>query len=66
MVLVAAEPIANAARDGGGFRLDFAGPTDPILSQGIAAVAGPSGTHDIFIVPISRDADRTLYEAIFF
>jgi len=65
MTLAVAEPLANSLREGGGFRLEFAGPAEPVLSQGIAEVAGPSGTHDIFIVPVARDTERTLYEAIF-
>ena len=64
--LVAAEPLAGSPREKGGFRLEFLGPVDPMLGQGVMAVAGPTASCDIFLVPIARDAGGTRYEAVFF
>lgn len=66
MTLLAAEPIGQSQRDGGGFRLEFQGPLSPILQQATMTVAGPSATHDIFMVPIGQDPQGTRYEAIFY
>jgi hypothetical protein len=66
MTLRAAELLAGGQRDGGGFRLEFLGPSDPVLAQSIMTVAGPNGTHDIFLVPIAQNSDGTRYEAIFY
>lgn len=66
MTLVAAQPLEGSVREGGGFRLELLGPADQVLDQGIVSVAGPAGAHDIFIVPIARDAQGTRYEAVFY
>jgi hypothetical protein len=66
MTLVAAQPLANAQRDGGGFRLEFEGPAQPVLAQSIMTVSSPAGTHEIFLVPTAQDARATRYEAIFY
>ena len=65
LTLEAAEPIANAARDGGGFRLQWLGPTDPVLPQAIYRMSAAGAEHDIFIVPIARSESGTRYEAVF-
>lgn len=57
--------LEQAMRAGGGFRLEFLGPADPILPQAIYPFAGQGETKDIFIVPVGRDAQATRYEAIF-
>jgi hypothetical protein len=55
---------AGMARDP--FRLEFLGPTDPILPQRIYRLEHEAlGALDIFLVPIARDAGGTTYEAIF-
>ncbi len=66
MTLVGAEPLAHAQRDGGGFRLEFQGPLEPLLAQSIMTVSSPAGTHEIFLVPIAQNAHATRYEAVFY
>ncbi|HEY0326090.1 MAG TPA: hypothetical protein VGC46_08965 [Allosphingosinicella sp.] len=66
MTLVDAQPLPHAQRDGGGFRLEFKGPAEPVLGQSIMMVTGPAGTHEIFLVPIAQDSSATRYEAIFY
>jgi len=66
MTLVEAAPLAHAQRDGGGFRLEFEGPSQPVLAQSIMTVSSPAGTHETFMVPIAQDARATRYEAIFY
>lgn len=66
MTLSVVEPLPGSARDGGGFRLEFRGPADPLLAQATMAVRGPTGTRDIFMVPIARDAEGVRYEAVFY
>ena len=65
LALEKVEAIPHAHRGGGGFRLELLGPVELLLPQGTYSVAAGSGTHDIFIVPIARDAHGTRYEAIF-
>lgn len=65
LTLEAAEPISNAMREGGGFRLQWLGPPDPILPQATYRMAVAGEEHEIFIVPISRDEGGTRYEAVF-
>ena len=65
MRLLAAEPIAGSLRDGGGFRLEFEGPRDPILPQSIMQVTKQGEPMEIFMVPVGRDANGVRYEAIF-
>lgn len=66
MTLTAAEPLAGSQRNGGGFRLEFRGPADPVLAQATMAVHGPTATRDIFLVPIARNAEGARYEAVFY
>ena len=66
MTLMVAEPVAGSPRAGGGFRLEFLGPRDPLLGQSIMSVKGPSRTDEIFLVPVARDDEGTRYEAVFF
>lgn len=48
------------------FALEFLGPPDPVLPQATYLFSHASlGTHDMFIVPVGRDAGGTRYEAIF-
>ncbi len=66
MTLVTADPLAGSPRVAGGFRLEFAGPVDPVLPQAIYPVTGPTGCREIFMVPVARDSDATRYEAVFY
>lgn len=66
MTLVKAEPLEGGMRAAGAFRLEFAGPASPRLGQGIMAVQRPTFAGEIFLVPISGNADETRYEAVFY
>jgi hypothetical protein len=63
------DPDGKAAGDDGTrrpFHVHFRGPGEPILPQRIYAVKHDAvGALEIFIVPVGRDAEGTLYEAIF-
>ena len=60
------EPMSRSVREAGAFRLEFVGPLDPILPQAVYPFDVAGEEHDIFIVPIARDASGTRYEAIFY
>lgn len=67
LTLAQAQELAHAAREGGGFRLEFTGPSNPHLPQAIYAFPIGDATHDIFIVPIGiNPAGAIRYEAVFF
>jgi hypothetical protein len=67
LTLEQATEIESAGREGGSFRLDFVGPSDPILPQAIYPFRrGAEEPFEIFIVPVGRDSKGTRYEAIFF
>ena len=66
MRLDAAQELPGSSRTGGGFRLEFIGPVDPILAQGIFPFEIARDRYEIFIVPIARDQVGTRYEAVFF
>lgn len=65
LTLERVEPLPPAAREAGAFRLDFTGPADPLLPQGIYPFDVGGTVHGIFIVPLERKADGCRYEAIF-
>ena len=66
MVLDAAEALPGSPRTSGGFRLEFFGPADPVLAQGIFPFEIDTDRFEIFVTPLARDARGTLYEAVFF
>lgn len=66
LVLDAAQELPQSARAGGSFRLEFTGPFDPMLAQGIFPFQFGGDRFEIFIVPIARDPRGTRYEAIFY
>ena len=66
LALVAAEPLQGSVREQGGFRLEFLGPADPMLDQGIFPFDIEGERWDLFIVPIGRSAEGTRYEAVFY
>ncbi|MBE0686227.1 MAG: hypothetical protein IH585_09520 [Anaerolineaceae bacterium] len=48
------------------FSLQFRGPLQPSITQGIQTIGHPKfGTSEIFLVPIAKDSDGYLYEAVF-
>ena len=66
LVLADAMSLPDSGREGGAFRLDFEGPLQPALDQGIYPVRWNEHADDIFIVPIGRTATTMRYEAVFF
>jgi hypothetical protein len=66
LTLKAMKPLGGALREGGAFALNFAGPAAPLLPQSIYPLRHAAlGAMDLFIVPIGRDKDSIIYEAIF-
>lgn len=48
------------------FSLEFLGEAGASLPQGTYALENAAlGTHDVFLVPIGREGERTRYEAVF-
>ena len=66
LVLDAAQDLPGSPRPGGAFRLEFLGPLDPVLEQGIFPFEIDTERFEIFIVAVGRDAKGTRYEAVFF
>ena len=66
LALVAAEALQGSQRPAGGFRLEFLGPLDPMLTQGIFAFAQGGDRWELFIVPLARSEVGTRYEAVFY
>ena len=65
LTLEAAEPLGQAQREGGAFRLVFRGPAEPLLEQAIYPLTRDGETLEIFIVPVGRGPRGAEYEAIF-
>ncbi|HEX8571599.1 MAG TPA: hypothetical protein VF759_02480 [Allosphingosinicella sp.] len=55
----------QSVRDGDPFTLIWLGPLEPQLPQAIYEIRRGDDLYEIFIVPISRDEQGTLYEAVF-
>jgi len=66
MVVRAAQDLPTSGREGGSFRLEFMGPPNPMLGQGIFPFLLGGERFDIFIVPLSRDQSGVRYEAVFY
>lgn len=66
LILEAAKELPGSPRPAGGFRLEFLGPADPMIGQGIFAFAIEAERYEIFIVPIALDANGARYEAVFY
>lgn len=66
LALEAAEALDGSQRPGGGFRLEFLGPPEPMLDQGIFPFEIEQQRYELFIVPIGRSQDGTRYEAVFY
>ena len=66
LVLVEAQELPGSVRSGGGFRLEFHGPAQPALGQGVYRFLIGGQPNDIFLVPLGAIADKMRYEAIFF
>jgi hypothetical protein len=66
MVLRACQELPGSKREGGAFRLEFAGPLAPQLGQGIFSFHIDSDQYGIFIVPIGETTRSRRYEAVYF
>ncbi|HEX2019875.1 MAG TPA: hypothetical protein VGO17_13120 [Aurantimonas sp.] len=69
LVLEAVASLGQGIRaDGESFSLSFSGPATPALTQGTVALAPAGGEGEgtaVFLVPVGRQGERMLYEAIF-
>jgi hypothetical protein len=66
LTLDKAQALSDSGREGGSFRLEFLGPDEPLLPQAIYRFMNGGAEHEIFIVPIARNAGGVRYEAIFY
>lgn len=66
LILETARELPGSPRPAGGFRLEFLGPADPMIGQGVFTFAIEGERYEIFIVPVARDANGTRYEAVFY
>ena len=64
--LDAVQELPGKVRQGGSFRLEFLGPHDPALGQGVYPFHFGDEGYEIFIVPIAREPRGIRYEALFF
>lgn len=68
LVLDAVTPLGQGLREGESFSLSFSGPAAQALSQGTVALV-PAGDESegmpVFLVPVGRQGERMLYEAVF-
>lgn len=64
--LTRAEKAKGEDRPDHAFSVVFRGPPEPFLPQGMRDMKHDDlGSHPIFLVPIARDEDGFLYEAVF-
>jgi hypothetical protein len=66
LVLRACQALPGSKRDGGGFRLEFAGPLQPMLGQGVFPFRIDHDEYGIFIVPVGETERSRRYEAVFY
>jgi hypothetical protein len=66
LVVHAVQELPSSGRQGGAFRLEFMGPLNPMLGQGMFPFLIGRERFDIFIVPVSRDQRGVCYEAVFY
>ena len=60
-----ATALPPTTRDTGAFTLDWVGPYEPVLPQGIYTLRRGDDEFEMFIVPIGRDRSGARYEAVF-
>jgi hypothetical protein len=65
MTLGNAQALPYSGREGGAFTLEWVGPYEPVLEQGIYSLRSGDETFEIFIVPIARNRDGVRYQAVF-
>jgi hypothetical protein len=66
VMLRACQALPGSKRDGGAFRLEFAGPLNPQLGQGVFPFQIDHDQYAIFIVPIGEGGRSMRYEAVYF
>ena len=66
LVLRGCQELPGSKRDGGGFRLEFAGPLNPQLGQGLFSFRIDHDQYGLFIVPIGQSERAMRYEAVFY
>ncbi|MDV3458651.1 hypothetical protein RZN05_16755 [Sphingomonas sp. HF-S4] len=66
LTLASAQALPDSGREGGSFRLEFLGPSEPVLPQAMYRFGSGDVGHEIFIVPTARDTRGIRYEAIFY
>ncbi|HEY5713679.1 MAG TPA: hypothetical protein VIT38_17415 [Allosphingosinicella sp.] len=66
LTLHACQELPGAKRAGGAFRLEFLGPVNPQLGQGVFVFRIDSDQYEIFIVPVGPTPQGMKYEAIFY
>lgn len=64
--LEALQELPGSKRPGGSFRLEFIGPLNPQLGQGVFPFLIDTDQFAIFIVPLGRGERGVRYEAIFY
>jgi Domain of unknown function (DUF6916) len=60
-----AQALPRAMREEGGFRLEWTGPADRPLEQATYRFSRDGAVCEMFIVPVARNGDALVYEAIF-
>jgi hypothetical protein len=64
--LESARELPGSVRDAGGFQLEFSGPPDPVLAQGIFPFEQGGERFELFVVPIGRTPEGARYDVTFF
>jgi hypothetical protein len=57
--------LPDSGREAGAFVLDWTGPWEPLLAQGIYTFRHGGDSFEMFIVPLSRGPESARYEAVF-
>ena len=66
LTLEKAVELPSSGRTAGSFRLEFRGPSDPVLPQAIYRFSNGEERMEMFIVPLARSDNGTIYEAVFY
>lgn len=64
--LANAKELPGSPREAGGFQLEFHGPADPAMTQGLVPLTQGDERFELFMVPIAQDGERTRYDCTFF
>jgi hypothetical protein len=63
--LVRVRILPDSGREAGAFVLDWTGPCEPLLAQGIYTLRQGEDSFEMFIVPLGRGPETARYEAVF-